>query len=95
MTAKTDLLNTKSYSLSELFSAPNRKIIIPDFQRDYCWGDKIHGKNENADIVSGFLETLKEEYNKGETSLGKIDVYQNPHDHIYLTDGQQRITTLY
>ena len=52
-------------------------------------------EKHNIEIVSNFLETLKNEYNKGETFLGKIDVYQNPTDHIYLTDGQQRITTLY
>ena len=27
--------------------------------------------------------------------LGKIDVYEHPKNHIYLTDGQQRLTTLY
>ncbi|MFE3869019.1 DUF262 domain-containing protein [Flavobacterium sp. LS2P90] len=88
------LENTKEYSLSQLFSTPNRKIIIPDFQRDYCWGDKSHG-DKKIEIVSAFLDTLIEEHKKGETTLGKIDVYENPTDHIYLTDGQQRLTTLY
>jgi hypothetical protein len=88
------LENTKEYSLSQLFSTPNRKIIIPDFQRDYCWGDKSHG-DKKTEIVSAFLNTLIEEHSKGETTLGKIDVYENPADHIYLTDGQQRLTTLY
>lgn len=88
------LENTKEYSLSQLFSTANRKIIIPDFQRDYCWGDKSHG-DKKIEIVSAFLDTLIEEHTKGETTLGKIDVYENPADHIYLTDGQQRLTTLY
>lgn len=88
------LESTKEYSLSQLFSTPNRKIIIPDFQRDYCWGDKSHG-DKKIEIVSAFLDTLIDEHAKGETNLGKIDVYENPKDHIYLTDGQQRLTTLY
>ena len=89
--------NTQEYSLSELFSTANRKIIIPDFQRDYCWGDKTHGKN-NIDIVSSFLDTLIEEFDTNKESdiqLGKIDIYEHPKNHIYLTDGQQRLTTLY
>jgi len=90
-----DLINTELYSLSEIFSTEHRKIIIPDFQRDYCWGDKIYGEKNNADIVSSFFDTLNEEYLNGDTLLGKIDVYENPKNHIYLTDGQQRLTTLY
>lgn len=92
------LISNEYYSLSELFSTSNRKIIIPDFQRDYCWGNKTHGEDENSNIVSGFLDTLLEEFKNNENSdvlLGKIDVYEYPKDRIYLTDGQQRITTLY
>lgn len=92
-----ELKSNDYYSLSELFSTPNRRIIIPDFQRDYCWGDKTHGEN-NIDIVNGFLETLIDEYEDSKDSnvlLGKIDVYEHPKNHIYLTDGQQRLTTLY
>lgn len=92
-----NLINTQEYSLSQLFSNPYRKIIIPDFQRDYCWGDKTHGENK-TDIISGFLDTLIDEFNNNRYSdvlLGKIDVYQQPLNHIYLTDGQQRLTSLY
>ncbi len=87
----------KEYSVSQLFSTSYRKLIIPDFQRDYCWGDKTHGKNK-VEIVSSFLETLKEESlsSKGnETFLGKLDVYESFTEQIYITDGQQRLTTLY
>lgn len=91
--------NTQEYSLSELLSTTNRKIIIPDFQRDYCWGDKTHGHGENkTDIISSFLDTLIEEFNSNRDTdvlLGKIDVYEHPKNHIYLTDGQQRLTSLY
>lgn len=94
-----ELISNEYYPLSELFSTENRKIIIPDFQRDYCWGDKTHGEHEHkTDIVSGFLDTLIEEFDNNQKSdvlLGKIDVYEHPKNHIYLTDGQQRLTTLY
>ncbi|WP_354360559.1 DUF262 domain-containing protein [Pedobacter sp. UYP30] len=87
------------YSLSQLFSTADRKIIIPDFQRDYCWGDDTHGEgNIKINIVSSFIDTLFEEFNnskENEVLLGKIDVYEHPKNHIYLTDGQQRLTTLY
>src|SRR5690554_3241942 len=93
-----NLSSTQEYSLSQLFSTPNRRIIIPDFQRDYCWGDKTHGEKHDTDVVSSFLDTLIEEYNSNHNSdvlLGKIDVYEHPKNHIYLTDGQQRLTSLY
>lgn len=93
-----ELNNPREYSLAELFATEKRKIIIPDFQRDYCWGDSTHGEKHDANIVGNFLKTLIEEYlaNKAsELQLGKIDVYESPKNHIYLTDGQQRLTTLY
>lgn len=89
------LENGKEYSVKQLFSTDHRKIIIPDFQRDYCWGDKHYGENHDTDIVSSFIQTLIEEQINGDIVLGKIDVYQNPKNHIYLTDGQQRLTTIY
>ena len=92
-----NLINTQEYSLSQLFSNPLRKIIIPDFQRDYCWGDKTHGENK-TDIISNFLDTLIEEFDTNryaDVLLGKIDVYEHPTNYIYLTDGQQRLTSLY
>ena len=92
---KIPLEHGKEYSIAELFATDHRKIIIPDFQRDYCWGDKNYGDKSDTDIVSGFVQTLKDEYKNGTIVLGKIDVYQNPTNHIYLTDGQQRLTTIY
>lgn len=93
-----ELISNEYYSLSEIFATPNRKIIIPDFQRDFCWGDQTHGVPPYFDIVTGFLDTLVEEFKSDKESdhfLGKIDVYEHPKNHIYLTDGQQRLTTLY
>lgn len=86
------------YSLNELLS-DNHKIIIPDLQRDYCWGDKTHGdKKDKTELVTGFLDSLLESFNekKGEDlTLGMIYAYENPTKHIHLCDGQQRITTLF
>ena len=56
MKNKINFVSGETYTLSELFSG-NRKIIIPDLQRDYCWGDKIH-TNERKELVSGFVNNL-------------------------------------
>ena len=34
---KINFITGETYTLAELFSG-NRRIIIPDLQRDYCWG---------------------------------------------------------
>ena len=92
------LKSGETYKITDLFT-DNRHIIIPDLQRDYCWGDKKHGDN-NIELVSGFLDSLssvfKENQNKS-IKLGMIYAYEYPKDseRIYLCDGQQRITTLY
>lgn len=41
MENKINFITGKTYTLTELFSG-NYKIIIPDLQRDYCWGDETH-----------------------------------------------------
>ena len=85
----------KPYKLSDIFSG-DRKIIIPDLQRDYCWGDKIHG-DSNIELVSGFIDNLFElnQSKTREIQLGMIYAYEDPTNHIQLCDGQQRITTLF
>lgn len=82
----------KQYTLKELFSL-DRKIIIPDLQRDYCWGSKREGK----ELVTEFLANLVKgfENNSSELSLGLIYGYEAPAKHIQLCDGQQRLTTLF
>ena len=40
------------YSLHKIFSGINDKIVIPDLQRDYCWG------NPDKNLVSKFLDTM-------------------------------------
>ena len=87
----------ESYTLAELFSK-DHQIIIPDLQRDYCWGDSCHTE-ERKELVSGFVRKLLELFqnNKenGELNLGLIYGYESPTNHIQLCDGQQRITTLF
>lgn len=89
----------KECNLSQLFSGDN-KIVIPDLQRDYCWGDKAWDKDKKnyTELVSDFTKNLLSSYiDKPNTNLtlGLIYGYENPKYHIQLSDGQQRITTLF
>lgn len=90
------LLNGNRYTLNDLFSG-DRKIIIPDLQRDYTWGDEKHG-SEKTELVSGFCNSLFEQYTEkpdDTIQLGMIYAYENPINFVNLADGQQRITTLF
>lgn len=91
----------KEYTLAQIFSGENR-IIIPDLQRDYCWGDKVHDKEgkpiPKLELVTGFLKSLKDVFVENKHNnfiLGMIYGYEQPKGHIHLCDGQQRITTLF
>ena len=91
------LISGQEYTLSDLFK-DNNKIIIPDLQRDYCWGDEKHGKDQTKiELVSGFIDSLFENFKENDTNLnlGMLYGYENPINHINLADGQQRITTLF
>src|SRR5690606_4571549 len=87
------------YTLSQLFSGVH-KIIIPDLQRDYCWGDNVWNEIgiKDKELVSGFVDNLLSAFSEkpnDELTLGLIYGYENPAYHIQLCDGQQRITTLF
>ena len=88
-----------TYKLSELFSGKH-KIIIPDLQRDYCWGNDSHTE-EKKDLVTGFVNNIISQFQvssntaQGNLNLGLIYGYESPKDYIQLCDGQQRITTLF
>ncbi|MBL1408701.1 DUF262 domain-containing protein [Sphingobacterium faecale] len=89
----------KEYTLATLFTN-NNKVIIPDLQRDYCWGDRAWNKDTEkySELVSGFLGNLIELYlenSNNSLTLGLIYGYENPKCHIQLCDGQQRLTTLF
>ncbi|MBD5220692.1 MAG: DUF262 domain-containing protein [Bacteroidales bacterium] len=96
MANKINLITGETYTLGELFSG-TRRIIIPDLQRDYCWGNKPDGK-ESKSLVEGFVDTLLEQFKEhpyGKLSLGLLYGYECPSDYVQLCDGQQRITTLF
>lgn len=88
------------YCLRKLFEN-NTKIIIPDLQRDYCWGDNayvVSSDKKPRELVSGFINNIVELYNENKelkTTLGLIYGYEQPHNHIQICDGQQRLTTLF
>lgn len=93
------------WRLDELFSGEHRAIVIPDLQRDYCWGDPVH-TCERKDLVRDFVTNLVELFvlsqsgrentqRDSDFNLGLIYGYEQPSEQIQLCDGQQRITTLY
>ena len=94
MTGEKKFMTGETYTLGELFSGNNR-IIIPDLQRDYCWG------NRENNLIDSFIQNLFEQYEKykikpgNKLNLGLIYGYETPKDHIQLCDGQQRITSLF
>jgi hypothetical protein len=92
-------ISGNEYTLAAIFSGENR-IVIPDLQRDYCWGNNVHDKvgKRIPELVSGFIDNLKEAFcdkqPDDKMTLGMIYGYEQPKGHIHLCDGQQRITTL-
>lgn len=92
-------ISGKEYFLKDFFSG-DTKIVIPDLQRDYCWGDNAYtGKDNNPqELVSGFLKNIIELFETDEESsvtLGLVYGYEQPCNHIQICDGQQRLTTLF
>lgn len=91
------LISGKAYSLSEIFCGENDKVIIPDLQRDYCWGNPT---SDNADdsLASSFIDSILRLEKKQEITMGLIYGYYDkvltPY-HLQLCDGQQRLTTLF
>ena len=93
MRNKINFISGETYSLAEIFSG-ERRIIIPDLQRDYCWGEV--NVDNRKDLVGKFVGSLMQEYEDGgESSNGLLYGYEAPENHIQLCDGQQRITTLF
>lgn len=91
------LTSGNSYPLSTIFNG-KRSIIIPDLQRDYCWGT-VKGKDGKS-LAQAFCHDLLGLWrgkNSGTVSLGLIYAYEHPKDSglIHIADGQQRLTTFY
>lgn len=80
-----------NYTINQIFCGDNNKIMIPDLQRDYCWG-----KPEN-NLVKGFVEGLLEMDHSQSITMGLIYGYYNKYtpEHLQLCDGQQRLTTIF
>lgn len=84
------LINGEKYPLKVFFSGINDKIIIPDLQRDYCWGD--------SPLVKNFVESLLALDREQPITLGLIYGYVDTSliaEHLQLCDGQQRLTTIF
>lgn len=69
-------------SLGKLFG---NNLVIPDYQRNYCWEDKQ---------VKALWESLKEIPHKGEYHLGTIILQKKTNGNYEVIDGQQRLVTL-
>lgn len=97
MENKSKFVTGENYTLKDFFSE-NIKIIIPDLQRDYCWGNNSH-TDEKKELVSGFVQNLIQLYESSTTfrvlNMGLIYGYEAPKNHLQLCDGQQRMTTLF
>ena len=88
------------YSLKHLFG-DDTKVMIPDLQRDYCWGDNAFvdlNEKKPRELVSDFIKNIVELYEEDKSlkiTLGLIYGYEQPQNHIQICDGQQRLTTLF
>jgi len=93
--ANKTLNSGTSYTISELFS-DDRKVVIPDMQREYCWPSTLVS-GQNCSLVTSYLRDLLKSSSKGnvKSRMGLIYAYELPANHIQLCDGQQRITTIY
>ena len=91
------LISGEAYSLSEIFCGENDKVIIPDLQRDYCWGNPISDNAEDL-LASSFIDSILRLEKSQEITMGLIYGYYDkeliPY-HLQLCDGQQRLTTLF
>ena len=69
-------------SLGKLFG---NHLVIPDYQRNYCWEDKQ---------VKALWESLKEIPADSEYHLGTIILQKDTNGNYAIIDGQQRLVTL-
>lgn len=79
---KDDSVSLENCSLGKLFGNP---LVIPEYQRNYSWGDKQ---------VKNLLKSLDDIPLNGKYHLGTV-ILQKTHDGNYaIIDGQQRLVTL-
>ncbi len=89
MTLNNEIRSGESFTLSMLLSG-DRKVVIPDLQRDYCWGSSSEGV-----LVEKFMDSILDNLESVDLMLGMVYAYEEPVNYFQLCDGQQRITTLY
>ena len=77
-----DNVSLETCSLGQLFSNP---LIIPDYQRNYCWEEKQ---------VRDLWQSLKDVPIEGKYHLGTIILQKDSHGSYAVIDGQQRLVTL-
>lgn len=68
--------------LGTIFS---QNLVIPDYQRNYCWGEKE---------IKALWGTLSEMSEEKEYHLGIIILHKTSDDKYLVIDGQQRLVTL-
>lgn len=87
---------SEKYTVAQIFCSgleDNGKIVIPDLQRDYCWGNE-------PGLVESFLDNLLTQYEMAEQPdeliMGLIyGYYESTRPNLLLCDGQQRLTTIF
>lgn len=91
----------ESCSLEALLQG-DKRIVIPDLQRDYCWGNTniSDGKKTLAENFAASLKEMgkisgTEPIAPGIISLGLIYAYEKPTGFINIADGQQRLISIY
>ena len=77
-----DNVSLETCSLGQLFS---NSLIIPDYQRNYCWEEKQ---------VRDLWQSLKDVPIEGKYHLGTIILQKDCHGNYAVIDGQQRLVTL-
>lgn len=95
-TMSCKLISGTPYPLKKIFTGENEKVIIPDLQRDYCWGNPISGQNSDS-LVNSFIDSIFKLDKSQDITMGLIYGYYDklvPY-HLQLCDGQQRLTTLF
>jgi len=79
-------------SIAQYLTQPNRKLIIPPWQREYVWQVGENGE------VGELLNDLKEFITEGQDSylIGSIIICEEPKGsgNFWLIDGQQRTLTI-
>ena len=84
------LTSGEEYPLAKIFSG-GIKIVIPDLQRDYCWGDHAYDKDGNAhELVTRFVSSLIDLFNNDQESDFTLGYYMVMNSHHptsnYVTD---------